>query len=124
VGERDQEGSYRILGRLSQDIIKSGGYKVSALEIESALLENPNVAEVAVVGVFDEKWGELVAAAYCLRPKCHFADDDLRDFLTCRLAHYKVPRLWLRTESLPRNAMGKVLKSQVRALFPPMELGK
>lgn len=114
VGERDASGVFKILGRLSQDIIKSGGYKISALEIESELLENPLVREVAVVGVEDAKWGERVAAAYASDT---LSDSDCDHFLKKRLAHYKVPTLWCRVESLPRNAMGKTLKAEVRKLF-------
>jgi len=59
---RGSSGSYKILGRLSQDIIKKGGYKLSALEIENVLLDNPKVKEVAVVGVPDDKYGDEIAA--------------------------------------------------------------
>ena len=117
MGERDESGSYKILGRLSQDIIKSGGYKISALEIESALLENPDVAEVAVVGVMDPHWGERVAAAYVPARGRDISPDHASAYLKAKLAHYKVPSLWKRVESLPRNAMGKVLKPQIRNLF-------
>lgn len=115
IAERDETGSYRILGRRSQDIIKSGGYKISALEIESALLEHEAIKEVAVVGVTDPEWGERVAAAYV--SKVDLREEDCVAFLKGKLARYKVPTLWKRVDSLPRNAMGKVLKSGVRALF-------
>lgn len=115
VAERDQQGSYRILGRLSQDIIKSGGYKISALEIESALLEHAEIAEVAVVGIADQEWGERVAAVYVARGRVE--EDECREFLKSRLAHYKIPTRWKRVEALPRNTMGKIVKSQVRTLL-------
>ncbi len=115
VAERDETGSYRILGRRSQDIIKSGGYKISALEIESALLEHEGIVEVAVVGVEDPEWGERVAAAYVAKE--NLSEDECAAFLKGRLARYKVPTLWKKVESLPRNAMGKILKPSVRALF-------
>lgn len=115
IAERDENGSYRILGRRSQDIIKSGGYKISALEIESALLEHEAIKEVAVVGVADPEWGERVAAAYVAKEDLR--EEDCVAFLKGKLARYKVPTLWKRVDSLPRNAMGKVLKPSVRALF-------
>lgn len=112
------EGSYyRILGRQSIDIIKSGGYKLSALEIETVLLEHPAVRECAVVGVGDETWGEAVAAAVVLRPGETLELDPLRDWCRDRLSAYKIPKRLLVVGDLPRNAMGKVTKTAVRDLF-------
>jgi malonyl-CoA/methylmalonyl-CoA synthetase len=112
-----ENGAYRILGRSSVDIIKTGGYKVSALEIEEALREHPGVAEVAVVGVPDEEWGERVAAAVVPRPGTAVTLDDLRRWASSRLAKYKLPTRLVALTSLPRNAMGKVVKSRVKELF-------
>lgn len=107
-----EDGYYRILGRLSVDIIKSGGYKLSALEIESAVLEHPHIRECAVVGVADEKWGEIVAVAVTLESEDRpLALDELRDWSLERLSPYKIPRQLLVLDSLPRNAMGKVQKN-------------
>jgi malonyl-CoA/methylmalonyl-CoA synthetase len=117
VAQLDSQGYYILLGRISQDIIKSGGYKISALEIESVLLEHPDFAEVAVVGVPDETWGEKIAAAVVLKSQAKFDSDAYAKHVKSRLAHYKVPILWKQTHGLPRNAMGKVVKSSVRALF-------
>ena len=112
------ESSYfRIMGRLSVDIIKSGGYKLSALEIESTLLEHPNIRECAVVGVGDETWGEAVAAAVVLKDGARFDLDELRDWCRDRISVYKIPKRLLVVGSLPRNAMGKVTKPAVRELF-------
>jgi malonyl-CoA/methylmalonyl-CoA synthetase len=111
IAELDEKGYYKILGRASQDILKSGGYKISALEIESALLEHPAVNEVAVVGVPCEMYGEKVAAVYVGE------DADLAAWLKGRLSSYKVPTVWKLVESLPRNAMGKVLKPEVKKLL-------
>ncbi len=111
-------GSYRILGRQSVDIIKTGGYKVSALEIEEVLREHPDVRECAVVGVPDEEWGERVAAAIVPR---HGGDalpvERLREWAGPRLAKYKLPTLVRLVDELPRNAMGKVVKPRVTELF-------
>ncbi len=109
-----RNGYYCILGRLSTDIIKSGGYKISALEIESALMEHPAVAECAVVGIGDELWGEKVAAAIVLRSHTSLTAEALREWCRQRLSPYKVPKAVRFFGQLPRNSMGKVTKSQVR----------
>ena len=110
-------GYYRILGRRSVDIIKTGGYKVSALEIEEVLRTHPAVAECAVVGVADEEWGERVCVAVELRPGASLALDALQPWARERLAPYKVPRALAIVDALPRNAMGKVTKPDVAKLF-------
>lgn len=110
-----ERGYFRLLGRESVDIIKTGGFKVSALEIEEALREHPALAEVAVVGVPDPEWGERVAAHVVLHPGAQLDLEQLRDFGKQRLAPYKVPSR-LRCESaLPRNVMGKVHKPTLLA---------
>ena len=110
-----EDGAYRILGRASIDIIKSGGYKLSALEIEATLLEHPNVSEVAVIGIPDDEWGELVACALVVsRP---LSDDALTAWARERMSGYKVPRRWHFTETLPRNALGKVTKPSLKSWF-------
>ena len=116
VVERD---SYRLLGRTSVDIIKTGGFKVSALEIEETFREHPAIAECAVVGVRDAEWGELVAAAVELRPGAALSLDELQGWARKFLAPYKLPRALRTVDSLPRNAMGKVVKRDVAELFRP-----
>jgi malonyl-CoA/methylmalonyl-CoA synthetase len=112
---RDADGYFRVLGRTSVDILKSGGYKLSALEIEAALLEHAAVAEVAVVGVPDATWGERVVA--CVVPRegrdeeC--SEERLRAFAKDRIAAYKVPRQVVLMRDLPRNALGKVMKHEL-----------
>ena len=113
VALRD-EGTYRILGRQSVDIIKTGGYKVSALEIEDALLANPDVDECAVVGVPDPEWGERVTAAIVQRPGAGLTVEALRGWAGERLAPYKVPSRVHFVDELPRNALGKVVKPELR----------
>jgi malonyl-CoA/methylmalonyl-CoA synthetase len=110
-------GAYRLLGRASVDIIKTGGYKVSALEIEEVLRLHPAIAECAVVGVSDDEWGERVAVALELRPSAALSLGDLQRWAKERLAPYKVPRALRTVEALPRNAMGKVVKPDVARLF-------
>ncbi|HYT05755.1 MAG TPA: acyl-CoA synthetase [Gemmatimonadales bacterium] len=112
-----ENGSYRILGRSSVDIIKTGGYKVSALEIEEVLRTHPAVAECAVVGVEDAEWGERVSAAVELAPGSELTLLELQGWAKERLAPYKVPRALSVVRALPRNALGKVLKREVANLF-------
>ena len=112
-----ENGYYRIMGRQSVDIIKSGGYKLSALEIEAALLQHPDIKECAVVGAADETWGEAVAAAVVLAAERALNLESLRAWCRDRLSHYKIPKQLLSVETLPRNAMGKVTKPAVSKLF-------
>jgi malonyl-CoA/methylmalonyl-CoA synthetase len=109
--------NYRILGRISVDIIKTGGYKVSALEIENVLLTHPAIQECAVVGVQHREWGEQVCAAIVLKPECHLSLEALRTWTKARLAVYKVPQRLELVEALPRNTMGKLTKPAVAQLF-------
>lgn len=110
-----EDGAYRILGRRSVDIIKTGGYKVSALEIENVLGGHPDIEECAVVGVDDPEWGETVCAAVVARRE--LGRDELRDWARGRLAPYKLPTRVRCLTRLPKNAMGKVTKPQIRTLF-------
>jgi malonyl-CoA/methylmalonyl-CoA synthetase len=104
-----ENGSYRLLGRRSVDIIKSGGHKISALEIEEALREHPAIADCAVMGEADDEWGERVTALVELKRNETLELAELQAWLKPRLAPYKIPRA-LRCGPLPRNAMGKVIK--------------
>jgi len=112
-----ENGSYRILGRKNVDIIKTGGYKVSALEIEEVLREHPSIRECAVVGLADSEWGERVAACVVLHKGHALEASTLRDWAKERLAAYKSPTRLLVVDELPRNVMGKVQKPAVTALF-------
>jgi malonyl-CoA/methylmalonyl-CoA synthetase len=114
TGVRDAAGVIRLLGRTSVDIIKSGGYKISALEIEAALREHPAVAEIAVVGEPDATWGERIVAFIVARPGAALTLDEVQAFARERLAVYKVPRALRLLAELPRNAMGKVQKKQLQ----------
>ena len=112
-----EDGYYRIMGRSSVDIIKSGGYKLSALEIENTLLAHPQIAEVAVVGIKDRTWGEAVAAAVALKGDGDMTLDALKSWCDGKLSSYKVPKQLRVVDALPRNAMGKVLKPSLKPLF-------
>jgi len=107
---------YRILGRQSVDIIKTGGEKVSALEVEEVLRAHPAIRDCAVVGIADPRWGERVVVALVAAGEAPTLED-LRAFASDRLAPYKVPRSAVVVDDLPRNAMGKVVKPSVRDLF-------
>jgi malonyl-CoA/methylmalonyl-CoA synthetase len=112
---QDERGYIRILGRTSVDILKSGGYKVSALEIEEVLREHPVVADVAVVGIPDATWGDRVVACVVARQGQEAAcdEDTLRGFARERLSPYKVPKRVVVMPALPRNALGKVIKREL-----------
>jgi malonyl-CoA/methylmalonyl-CoA synthetase len=119
VASIDAEGYVRLLGRTSQDILKSGGYKLSALEIEEALREHPDVGDVAVIGVPDETWGERVVAVVEARHGgVAIVPEALRTWARSRLAAYKMPREIHVVEALPRNPMGKVIKAELRKRIP------
>ncbi len=126
-------GYYRLLGRTSVDIIKHGGYKISALEIESVLLGHPRIAECAVVGLPDQQYGEIVAVIASLEKipldtgsdsdenKQGLSLDQLLDYAREHLAPYQLPRILHLVPQLPRNAMGKVNKKTLRAaVFPDL----
>jgi malonyl-CoA/methylmalonyl-CoA synthetase len=108
------DGNYKIVGRLSSDIIKSGGYKISSLEIESVLLEHPAVKECCVLGIDDETYGEKIAAVIVLKENAALTLEELREFGKDKLAAYKLPTVLKIMEALPRNVMGKVVKGEIR----------
>lgn len=111
-----EKGYYRILGRDSIDIIKSGGYKISALEIEEILRTHPVIEDCSVVGVPNEEWGELVAAAILVNDPA-LDLKALNTWMREKMPAYKTPRQYKIVEELPRNAMGKVTKNDLKKLF-------
>lgn len=112
-----EDGYYRIMGRSSIDIIKSGGYKLSALEIEGILLTHDNISECAVIGVESEVWGESVTAFIVLKPNMAMEYSELKAWCRDRMSSYKIPKQVKVVESLPRNSMGKVVKPNLRRLL-------
>jgi malonyl-CoA/methylmalonyl-CoA synthetase len=111
-----ENGYYRILGRNSVDIIKTGGYKVSALEIEEVLRQRSDIQDCAVVGIPDDEWGEVIGAGLVsAQPDLDL--DELTAWLKQRVPNYKVPRKYLVLTDLPRNVMGKVTKPDLLNLF-------
>lgn len=111
-----ENGSYRILGRNSVDIIKSGGYKISALEIEEVLRSHPVIKECGVVGIPDDEWGEIIGASLILAEKT-IDLEALKNWLRDRLPSYQLPRKYIFQEDLPRNVMGKVTKNELKKMF-------
>jgi fatty-acyl-CoA synthase len=111
VAERDDEGNYRILGRL-KDMVVSGGENVYPAEIEAVLHEHPAIADAAVVGAADERWGEVCVAFVVL--DAPVSEDELRRHCLDRLARFKVPKAFHVVGALPRNSMGKIQKSELK----------
>ncbi len=109
-------GLYKILGRDSVDIIKSGGYKISALEIEDVLRKHDLVDDCAVVGLPDEEWGEVVSACIVSeKPEIDF--DRISNWLKEQIPVYKIPRKYIIRKELPRNVLGKVTKNELKKEF-------
>jgi malonyl-CoA/methylmalonyl-CoA synthetase len=112
VGEWDDDGYLRIVGR-AKELIITGGFNVYPREVEDVLLGHPAVAEAAVVGLPSDEWGEEVVAAVVLAGDA--APEALRAWCRERLAHFKCPRQVRVVASLPRNAMGKVDRATLSA---------
>ncbi|MGO4577428.1 long-chain fatty acid--CoA ligase [Cupriavidus sp. 2TAF22] len=113
IGYADEEGFYYICDRL-KDMVISGGENVYPAEVESVLYEHPAIAEVAVIGAPDPRWGEHVVAVVALKPGLSLTLEALQDFAEPRLARYKLPRELRVVGALPRNPTGKVLKMRLR----------
>jgi malonyl-CoA/methylmalonyl-CoA synthetase len=114
---RDSNGFYTIVGRTALDVIKTGGFKVGAGEVEDALRLHPDVAEVAVTGEADDDLGQRIAAWVVLHPGCSCDAAAIQTHTAGLLSSHKRPRVVRFLEALPRNAMGKVEK---RKLTPPL----
>jgi malonyl-CoA/methylmalonyl-CoA synthetase len=119
LGTLASDGYLRLVGRRSTDLIKSGGYRIGAGEIETALLEHPAVAEAAVLGVPDADLGERVVAWVVARAGDRVTEQALIDHVAATLTPHKRPRSVLFVEALPRNALGKVQKRLLAQPPPP-----
>ena len=117
LAERDDEGFYRISGRLKEMYI-SGGENVYPAEVEDALLSLDGVADAAVLGVPDERWGEVGVAFVVLEPGATLSAEDVLEACRTRLARFKVPASVRFLDELPRSGMNKVLKDELRAGVP------
>jgi long-chain acyl-CoA synthetase len=113
IGEMDEEGYIYVVGR-SKDMIKVGGNRVSAKEIEEALYEHPMVNEVAVIGVQDDVLGEAVKAFIVVKDGKTDIEDELNIFLKDKIALYKIPKFYEYRDALPKNKSGKIQKLKLK----------
>ena len=116
VGYLDDEGFLYICDRV-KDMVISGGENIYPAEVESVLFEHEAIAEVAVIGLADEKWGEAVTAVVVLKQDTQLTLEELRDFAGTRLARYKLPLKMRTIDQLPRNPAGKVMKFKLKDEF-------
>jgi fatty-acyl-CoA synthase len=115
VGVVDDEGFFYVRDRI-KDMIISGGENVYPAEVEAVLCEHPGVAECGVIGIPDEKWGEVGKAFVVLRSGVDVGDPELRAFLEGKVARYKIPKVFARIDALPRTGSGKIDKRMLRSL--------
>jgi long-chain acyl-CoA synthetase len=116
AGYRNEDG-YLFLHDRVKDMIVSGGENVYPAEVENVLADHPAIADVAVVGVPDEHWGEAVKAVAVLRPGASASGEEIIAFARERLGGYKLPKSVDFTDALPRNPSGKLLKREIRAPY-------
>jgi len=115
-GYLDTDG-YLFLADRVKDMVVSGGENVYPVEVENVLAAHPDIADVAVIGVPDDRWGETVKAIVVLRPGCDGDGPAIIRFVRDRLAHYKCPTSVEFAAGLPRNPTGKVLKRELRETY-------
>ena len=113
LARRDENGYYKITGRI-KDMIIRGGENIYPKEIEEFLYTNPKILDVQVVGVPDREYGEEVCACIVLREGCTATEDEIKDYVRANMAKHKVPRYIIFTDSFPMNAAGKILKYKIR----------
>jgi fatty-acyl-CoA synthase len=112
LGRRDQEGYYYIMGR-KKDMIITGGENVYPIEVEHLLQQHSDVVEAAVVGIPDEKWGELVTAVLVLKEGCRLDEESMKQYCKASIGKYKVPKRFVAVEELPKTAVGKIDKNRI-----------
>ncbi|MBB6412290.1 fatty-acyl-CoA synthase [Mesorhizobium sangaii] len=118
IARQDGEGFVTLVDR-RKDMFISGGENVYPVEIEMALLDHPDIAEAAVIGVADQRWGEVGRAFVVVKPGCVVDPADLASHCGARIARYKVPKEFLLTDTLPRTASGKIQKHILRTWTAP-----
>ncbi|MGF6833054.1 fatty-acyl-CoA synthase [Paenarthrobacter sp. TE4293] len=116
MGHQDDEGFLFVSDRI-KDMIISGGENIYPAEVEAAIAELAAVGSVAVIGVSDDKWGEVPRAIVTLREGCFLTEQELRSHLEGRLARYKIPKSVVFVEEMPRTASGKIRKMELRKQF-------
>jgi acyl-CoA synthetase (AMP-forming)/AMP-acid ligase II len=113
MGYRDEDGYFYLAGRAT-DLIKRGGEYISPEELENVICTHPKIEDVAIIGVYDEEWGELPKAVCVLKRGETCSGEEIMEYCRVRLASFKRPRAVIFVEELPRNPMGKVLKRELR----------
>ncbi|MEF8726447.1 MAG: hypothetical protein V5A83_05875, partial [Candidatus Bipolaricaulota bacterium] len=116
LARKDEKGYYYIEGR-KKDMIISGGENIYLAEVERALKEHSKVADAALIGVPNEKWGEVGHAIIVTAEDAQVTEKELTEFCKDQLAGYKVPKSFEMTDSLPRNSYGKLQREKVRKKF-------
>jgi fatty-acyl-CoA synthase len=116
MARKDEQGYYYIVGRY-KDMIISGGENIYAAEVEAVFREHPAVADAALIGQPDEKWGEVGLIIVALKPGMSRTSAELLQFCIGRLAKYKIPKRVEFVQSLPYSPYGKVIKSELREKF-------
>ena len=116
VGTIDPLGFVTLTDR-AKDVIKSGGEWISSMELENALMAHPDVAEAAVIGVADEKWGERPLAAVVLCDGASATPAELRDFLAGRVPRWQLPERWSFIAEVPKTSVGKFAKTKIREAY-------
>jgi fatty-acyl-CoA synthase len=116
VGSVSPEGYIQITDR-AKDVIKSGGEWISSMELENTLMAHPDVAEAAVIGVADDKWGERPLAAVVIRPGAEVTAEKLRAFMTEQIPRWQLPERWCFVAEVPKTSVGKFSKRQMREAY-------
>lgn len=104
---------FKIIGRTSVDVIKSGGHKISALDIEREILTNEMIADVSIMGLSDSVWGQRVFALMVIKANAVYDESVFMDWCKARLPKYSVPRLIELVDAIPKNQLGKVNKKEL-----------
>lgn len=116
IGRMDEDGFMYLLDR-KKDMVVTGGENVYSVEVEQAIYQHPDVVECAVVGIPDEKYGEALFAAIVIQPGKTLTSDQVVEHCRTRIGGYKIPRQMAIVPQLPKSAMGKILKSEIRRMF-------
>jgi len=116
VGTMDERGFIQLTDR-AKDVIKSGGEWISSMTLENVLMSHPDVAESAVIGVGDDKWGERPLAAVVLRPGAEVSAEKLREFLSGHVPRWQLPERWCFIAEIPKTSVGKFSKRQMRDAY-------
>jgi acyl-CoA synthetase (AMP-forming)/AMP-acid ligase II len=116
MGYRDEDNYFYLSGRAT-DLIKRGGEYIAPDELENVILTHPKIEDCAVIGIYDEEWGELPVAICVLKKGERCSDQEIMEYARTRLASFKRPRQVIFVEDLPRNSLGKVVKKELREKY-------